>query len=882
MGQIMDVVIVESPAKATTINKYLGKDFKVLASFGHVRDLPQKNGSVDPDDDFAMTWEVQAGASKRLNEIASYVKKADRLFMATDPDREGEAISWHVLEILRKKKLLEGKEVSRVVFNAITKKSVLEAMAKPRELDEKLVDAYLARRALDYLVGFNLSPVLWRKLPGARSAGRVQSVALRLICERELDIEKFNPQEYWTVTADFKTPEGDNLTTRLTHHRGEKLDKFSLGTQDKAFNARDAIESSAFSIASVESKPGIRKPAAPFTTSTLQQEASRKLGFNAKRTMQVAQQLYQGTDIDGEMTGLITYMRTDGTQIAQEAVTETREVIVEDFGPDYLPAAPRVYETKAANAQEAHEAIRPTSLARRPENIIRLLHDTDQARLYELIWKRTMASQMENARVERTTIELDEPTGQTRLRASGTVLTFAGFLKLYEEGQDDQKQDDKKDDDGPRLPQVTQGAQLDRQKVSPEQHFTEPPPRYGEATLVKKMEELGIGRPSTYANVLSVLRERDYVFMDGKRFKPEDKGRLVTSFLESFFDRYVEYDFTASLESDLDKVSAGELGYKEVLHRFWHDFSASVDKTMEIRNTQILDTMNDVLGQHIFKDTGDGDPRVCPKCSEGQLSLKTGKFGAFVGCTNYPECRFTRPFAQEAGREGDIERLLGQDPETKLDIHLKDGRFGAYIQLGAQVEDGEKPKRSSLPKGVLPADIELEYALKLLSLPRLVGQHPETGDDITAALGRYGPYLRAGKQSASLETVEELFEIGVNRAVTVLAERKVVKRGSSTIKELGDHPDDGKPVKVLNGRFGPYVKHGSINATIPKDEEPESVTLERGLELIVARAAKGPQKKPAKRKAVAKKAVAKKAGAKKTKPKAKPKTKAKAKSTSKS
>ena len=834
----MDVVIVESPAKATTINKYLGQNYKVLASFGHVRDLPEKNGSVDPDNDFAMMWEVQSGSNKRLNEIANYVKKSDRLFLATDPDREGEAISWHVLEVLRKKKVLDGKEVNRVVFNAITKKSVLEAMEHPRPLDEKLVDAYLARRALDYLVGFNLSPVLWRKLPGARSAGRVQSVALRLICQRELEIEQFNPREYWSVVADFKTQKGDTLPTRLTHHKGEKLDKFSLGTQTQAFEARDAVEAGNFSIAKIESKPGQRKPSAPFTTSTLQQEAARKLGFNAKRTMQIAQLLYQGVNIDGETTGLITYMRTDGTQIAPEAVSETRDVIGEDFGNDYLPDTPRIYETKAANAQEAHEAIRPTTLSRRPEHVARML-DEDQARLYELIWKRTMASQMENARVERTTIELEEPSGQTRLRASGTMITFPGFLKLYEEGKDDQKEED----NDPRLPQAESGEALNVQKVSPEQHFTEPPPRYSEATLVKKMEELGIGRPSTYAGILSVLRDRDYVFMDRNRFKPEDKGRLVTSFLESFFDRYVEYDFTAELEGDLDKVSAGEMGYRDVLNRFWQNFHSRVEKTLEIRNTQILDTMNDVLGQHIFKDTGDGNPRACPKCDEGQLSLKTGKFGAFVGCTNYPDCRFTRPFAQAAGHEGDIERVLGQDPESGLDVHLKDGRFGAYVQLGEIGDDGEKPKRCGLPKGMTPADMELDYALKLLSLPRLVGEHPETGAEITADLGRYGPYLRAGKQSASLEKVEDLFDIGVNRAVTILAEKKPVRRGSSIIKELGAHPDDGKPVNVMDGRYGPYVKHGKINATIPKDEEPDSITLERGLELVVAKAAKPARKR---------------------------------------
>ncbi len=841
----MDVVIVESPAKATTINKYLGSNYKVYASFGHVRDLPEKNGSVDPENAFAMEWEIQSGSSKRLNEIADQVNKADRLILATDPDREGEAISWHVLEVMRKKNVLKGKQVQRVVFNAITKKSVLEAMDKPRELDEKLVDAYLARRALDYLVGFNLSPVLWRKLPGARSAGRVQSVALRLICERELEIEAFIPREYWTVAADFTTPDNKNLPTRLTFHRGQKLDKFSLNNETLAEEAKQAIENGQFKVEMVDSKPGQRKPSAPFTTSTLQQEAARKLGFNAKRTMQIAQLLYQGINLDGEVTGLITYMRTDGTQIAPEAVAETRDVIVEDFGPDYLPTNPRLYETKAANAQEAHEAIRPTSLARRPEHLARFL-DSDQAKLYELIWKRTMASQMENAKVQRTSIDLVDHTMQTRCRASGTVITFAGFLKLYEEGKDEKQDDQEKD--GPTLPKVEQGAQMALKSVAPEQHFTEPPARYSEASLVKKMEELGIGRPSTYANVLSVLRDRDYVYMDRNRFMPHDKGRLVTSFLESFFQDYVEYDFTAELENDLDRVSAGELGYKEVLSRFWDNFHASVEKTMEIRNTEILDKMNDVLGQHIFKDTGNGDPRLCPKCESGQLSLKTGKFGAFVGCTNYPECRFTRPFAQEAGREGDIERILGTDPETGLEVHLKDGRFGAYVQLGEQEEGGEKPKRSGLPKGKMPADIDLPYALKLLSLPRLVGVHPETSEEITASLGRYGPFLRCGKQSASLENVEDLFEIGVNRAVTVLAEKKPARRGSSVIKELGEHPDDGKPVNVMDGRFGPYVKHNKINATIPKDEEPEAISLERALELIAARAAKAGAKKTRKKK----------------------------------
>ena len=842
----MDLVIVESPAKAKTINKYLGNDYKVLASFGHVRDLPEKNGSVDPDEEFSMIWEVQSASGQRLNEIADYLKKSDRLILATDPDREGEAISWHVLEVMREKGVLDGKQIQRVVFNAITRNAVTEAMNHPRELDEKLVHAYLARRALDYLVGFNLSPVLWRKLPGARSAGRVQSVALKLICERELEIEKFIPREYWSVSADFTTQNGDKLPTRLTLLKGGKVEKFTLTNEAEAMAAKDAIESGRFKVNRIESKPGQRNPSAPFTTSTLQQEAARKLGFNAKRTMQIAQLLYQGIEIDGEATGLITYMRTDGTQIAPEAVTETRDVIKADFGPDYLPEKAREYQTKAANAQEAHEAIRPTSLTRRPEYIASTL-DADQAKLYELIWKRTMASQMENARVQRTTIDITDMSEATGLRASGTVITFPGFLKLYEEGKDDEKSDKEEEQ---TLPQVTEGMPLDLQKVSPDQHFTEPPPRFSEATLVKKMEELGIGRPSTYASVLSVLRDRDYVFMDRNRFHPQDKGRLVTSFLESFFNQYVEYDFTAALEGDLDKVSNGDLDYKDVLRKFWENFSYSVDSTMEIRNTQILDKMNEVLGPHIFKDTGDGDPRICPKCNEGELSLKTGKFGAFVGCTRYPECRFTRPFAQAEGREGDIEREIGNDPETGLIVYLKDGRFGPYIQLGDAGEDNEKPKRSGLPKDMRPADMTLDYALRLLSLPRLVGKHPETGEDITADLGRYGPYLKHGKQSASLETVDEIFEIGVNRAVTVIAEKKskAPARGSSVIKELGEHPDDGKPVNVMNGRYGPYVKHNKINATIPKDEEPDSVTLERALELIAARAAKaGAGKKKAKK-----------------------------------
>lgn len=839
----MDVVIVESPAKATTINKYLGGDAKVFASYGHVRDLSEKDGSVDPDHDFAMTWEIRGSDGKRLDEIAAAVKHADRLILATDPDREGEAISWHVLEVLRKKKVLDGKSISRVVFNAITRNAVVEAMKHPRQIDDKLVDAYLARRALDYLVGFNLSPVLWRKLPGARSAGRVQSVALRLICQREIEIELFKPREYWSVDTLMSSDSGASVPTRLALLEGQKTDKYTLSSEAQARAAEQAIRSAQFHVRRVERKPGNRNPSAPFTTSTLQQEAARKLGFSASRTMQVAQRLYEGVSIEGETTGLITYMRTDGLDLAPEAVTEIRDHIMQNYGADFLPESPRKYTKTAANAQEAHEAIRPTSIARTPEVVARLT-GPDEAKLYDLIWKRTLACQMTPARVERTTVDIESSDQQTGLRASGTVITFQGFLSVYEEGKDEPSDDD---GDDTRLPELKEGQALSVVDVKPEQHFTEPPPRYSEATLVKKMEELGIGRPSTYASVLSVLRERDYVTMDRNRFIPQDKGRLVTAFLESFFERYVEYDFTAALEQDLDRISNGDLSFRDVLRRFWEDFKPTIDQTLELRNTAVLDRMNDVLGQHIFRDTGQGDPRVCPKCGEGQLSLKTGRFGAFVGCTRYPDCRFTRPFASEQAEQGDIERVLGTDPETGMDVHVKDGRFGAYIQLGEKDETNEKPKRAGIPKGKSPVEMTLDYALQLLSLPRLVGAHPETGEDITADIGRYGPYVKSGKQSASLQDPDEVFEIGVNRAVTVLAERKAKGPGraasQSVIQELGEHPDDGKPVRVMDGRFGPYVKHDKINATIPKDEDPATLTMERAMSLIEARRAKGPTKK---------------------------------------
>ncbi|MBP8246229.1 MAG: type I DNA topoisomerase [Phenylobacterium sp.] len=848
----MNLVVVESPAKAKTINKYLGSDYKVLASYGHVRDLPAKDGSVKPDEDFAMLWDVDAKSAKRLSEIADFAKSADKIILATDPDREGEAISWHVLEVLQKKKAVKGAIVQRVVFNAITKAAVTEAMKHPRDIDMELVEAYLARRALDYLVGFTLSPVLWRKLPGSRSAGRVQSVSLRLVVDREIEIERFKNQEYWTVEADVSAG-GDPFLARMVKHDGKRLTKFDLGDETTAMAAKAAVDGATLKIASVEKKPARRSPAPPFTTSTLQQEAARKLGFSTQRTMQAAQKLYEGIDIGGETVGLITYMRTDGVQSAPEALDEAREVIAGVYGKEYVPESARIYKTKAKNAQEAHEAIRPTSLTRNPGSL-RL--ESDLGRLYELIWKRMIASQMEAARIERTTIELESADGKTGLRATGQVVLFDGYLAVYEEGRDDAD-----DEESGRLPQVNEGAAAKVIAARADQHFTEPPPRYSEASLVKKMEELGIGRPSTYASVLTVLRDREYVRMDKNRFIPEDKGRLVTAFLEQFFNRYVQYDFTAALEEKLDLVSAGDLNWKALLREFWQDFHAAVGEIAELRVTHVLDALNEALGPHIFPQKEDGsDPRACPTCGAGQLSLKTGKFGAFIGCSNYPECRYTRPIAQSAddaeGESGDRE--LGVDPETGETVFLKSGRFGPYVQLG----DGDKPKRSSLPKGWSAAAMDLEKGLRLLRLPREVGAHPEDGIMITAGIGRFGPFVLHNGTYANLPTADEVFEVGLNRAVTLLAEKRAGGRGgrgeSAALKDLGAHPVDGQPVKVLAGRYGPYIKHGSTNANVPKGSDPQDLTLEEAVKLIAERVEKGGGKKPAKKKAAPKaKAAAK-------------------------
>ncbi len=841
----MNIVIVESPAKAKTVNKYLGPGYHVIASYGHVRDLPSKNGSVLPDKDFEMHWDVEPKAQKRLDEIAKAVKGAKKLILATDPDREGEAISWHVLQVLDRKKALDGIPVERVVFNAVTKEAVLDAMRHPRAIDGPLVNAYLARRALDYLVGFTLSPVLWRKLPGARSAGRVQSVALRLVCDRELEIERFKAQEYWSIVAELANAKNETFLARLTSIGGKKLDKFDIADQATAERLKAALEGGRFTVATIESKAQRRNPAPPFTTSTLQQEASRKLGFSPRHTMQLAQRLYEGVDLGGEAEGLITYMRTDGVQIVPEAVAAIRKLVTRLYGERYVPASPRHYETKAKNAQEAHEAIRPTDFAKDPDTVSRYLDD-DAARLYKLIWQRTLASQASSAEIERTTADIDVAGKDGKsygVRATGSVVRFDGFLKIYEEGVDEAIGEDG------ALPLLTKGEALDPRKVEAKQHFTEPPPRYTEATLIKKMEELGIGRPSTYATTLNVLRDRGYVRLEKKRLHPEDKGRLVTAFLESFFRRYVEYDFTADLEEKLDKISAGELEWKDVLRDFWREFIAAVNDIGELRITEVLDALNDLLAPHIFPEPkGGGDPRACPSCGNGRLSLKVGKFGAFIGCSNYPECRYTRTLVETGEKAPPAEaKVLGTDPETGLEVTLRTGRFGPYVQLG----DGagkEKPKRASIPKGTEPDSVDLDRALALLALPREIGAHPETGKPILAGFGRYGPFVQHDGKYASLSSPDEVFEVGLNRAVSLLAEKAASSRprASSVIKELGEHPELGGKVQVLAGRYGPYVKHGKVNATIPKDVAPEQVTLEQAVALIAERSGKGPGKKAAK------------------------------------
>jgi DNA topoisomerase-1 len=905
----MNIVVVESPAKAKTINKYLGSDFLVLASYGHIRDLPAKDGSVRPDEGFAMDWETDPKSERHVKEIASAVKGAGKLFLATDPDREGEAISWHVKKVLEDRRALKGVEVKRVVFHEITRSAVLDAMRNPRDIDQELVDAYLARRALDYLVGFTLSPVLWRKLPGSRSAGRVQSVALRLICERESEIERFKAREYWSVAADFLTPKSAVVSAALTHLDGIKLDKFALGDEAAARDAERKVAAATFAVAAVERKRTKRNPFPPFTTSTLQQEASRKLHLPAARTMQLAQRLYEGVDIGGETVGLITYMRTDGVTMAAEAVAATRALIGSDFGKGYLPEGPRLYKTKAKNAQEAHEAIRPTDISRRPDQVAQYV-DRDQLRLYELIWKRTVACQMASAELDQVAVDIASADKAVMMRATGSVVVFDGFMKVYREDRDEPE-----DDEAERiLPDVTEGDAMKRQgPLRTEQHFTQPPPRFSEASMVKRLEELGIGRPSTYASILSVLQERNYVRLDQRRFIPEDRGRLVTAFLENFFARYVEYNFTADLENQLDDISGGRIDWKTVLEEFWRQFSGAVDETKELRVTHVLDALDKELGPHFFPEAADGrDPRACPTCSAGRLSLKLGKFGAFIGCSNYPECRFTRPLtvggdngdAPEEAREGPKE--LGLDPVSGLAVTLRKGPYGYYVQLGEDaVKDpapkekpvkekkakGEKaskdkaakkpgkPKRVSLYRGLEPAAVTLEIGCKLLALPREVGTHPETRQTISAGVGKFGPYLLHNGGYKSLTKDDDVLTIGMNRAVELLAQAKG-KGPATPLKTLGEHA--GKPVTLHEGKYGPYVSRDGVHATLPKGNDATAVTLEDAVRLIEAKAAKGPAKPVRGRKqAAAPKETAPKAAKPKAaaaKPKAKPATKAKGKS----
>ncbi|HTI01950.1 MAG TPA: type I DNA topoisomerase [Acidisoma sp.] len=838
-----DVVVVESPAKAKTINKYLGDGYTVLASFGHVRDLPPKDGSVRPEQDFAMDWESDERGSRQVSAIAKAIKTGTTLYLATDPDREGEAISWHVRAMLEDRRALKGVTVRRVTFNEITRNAVTAAMKAPRELDQPLIEAYLARRALDYLVGFTLSPVLWRKLPGSRSAGRVQSVALRLVCEREAEIEAFRAREYWTIEALMATPAGAPFTARLTHLDGRKLDQFDLPNAAAAEAARRAVEAGDFSVAKIERKRVRRNPMPPFTTSTLQQEASRKLGFGAQQTMRVAQQLYEGVDLGGETVGLITYMRTDGVQMAREAITAIRGHVKDSFGADYLPAAPREYATRAKNAQEAHEAVRPTDVGRRPETMSRYLSH-DQARLYELIWKRAVASQMAQAEFDQVVVDMGDGARNT-LRANGSLLAFDGFLKLYREDRDDQSEDD---DESRVLPAMSEGDPLTRREIKASQHFTQPPPRYTEASLVKKMEELGIGRPSTYASTLSVLRDRNYVRLEQKRLIPEDRGRLVTAFLTSFFTRYVDPGFTASLEEKLDEISDGSADWRAVMRAFWKDFSEAVDQTKELKISDVINALDEELGPHFFPPKEDGtDARLCPACGAGRLGLKLGRHGSFIGCSNYPACQYTRRLAVNGGEEGEETlkegmRVLGQDPETGDDVTVRRGPYGLYVQLGEPPPPSddkkakkEKPKRMSLPRGLDGESITLDQALGLLTLPRLIGLHPETHEPMEAGIGRFGPYIRMGAVYASMDKDDDVLMVGANRAVDLLAKKL------ASVRSLGAHPKDGEGILVKKGRFGPYAQHGKTVANLPRTVSMDDITLEEAVALL---AEKGKELKP--------------------------------------
>ena len=829
----MKLVIVESPAKAQTINKYLGSDYKVIASVGHIRDLPSKDGAVLPNDNFKMSWEMHKDKEKVVKEIIGELKSADSLILATDPDREGEAISWHLKEILNSKKTIMQKPVERVVFNEITKNAVLDAMKKPREINTELVEAYLARRALDHLIGFSISPILWRKLPGSKSAGRVQSVALKLICEREIEIEKFNIEEYWSISSIFLKNNNENFSAKLFVLDSKKLAKMDLKSEDDANEALDKIRKSSFNISKIETKRVKRNPLAPFTTSTLQQEASNKLGFGASRTMRIAQKLYEGINIGSETTGLITYMRTDGVQLSSQAIDELRNEITNRHGKDYIPQTPRVYKSKAANAQEAHEAIRPTSISRDPENMSQYL-DNEQLKLYELIWKRTISSQMQSAELDETAADISNKDMSIIFRANGSQVYFPGFF-VYRDREDDKI-----------LPKLVENEDVDLEKADGEQHFTQPPPRFTDASLIKKMEELGIGRPSTYASILQVLINRSYVEKEKGKHIPQERGRILTAFLNNFFGQYIEYDFTADLEKKLDKVSDGKLNYKKLLEEFWDGFKPHLNKMSELERDKILEALENELSDLFFPKedlTKNGEPnKKCPTCSNGKLGLELGKYGAFIGCSNYPECKFTKQIASNQNEENDAnstfmpndDGILGIDPESGLNAIIKKGPYGIYLQLG----DEKKPKRTSIPKLVDAKGIDLQKALAFLSLPRLIGKHPETGQDISAGIGRYGPYLKYDINFISIPADETVINIGLNHAVVLIGENSE-KLG----KVLGDHPDGNGKVLAKSGRFGPYVEYNKIRATLPKSISLEEISLDQAIELIIAKAAKPPRTK---------------------------------------
>ncbi len=848
----MNLVIVESPAKAKTINKYLGGDYTVLASYGHIRDLPSKNGSVDPDDKFKMIWEVDSFSKKYLKEITDAAKKSDKIILATDPDREGEAIAWHVREYLEEKKLLKDKKIERVVFNEITKKAVTNGIDNPRNIESNLVDAYMARRALDYLVGFNISPILWTKLPGSKSAGRVQSVALRLLTEREHEIEQFKPEEFWTLNINFKTSKGDILNSNIVLLNNSKIEKFSFKNKEDINNAIEIIKKSNYRISDISSKIFTRNPLGPFTTSTLQQTSSSKLGFGASRTMQIAQRLYQGIDIEGDTVGLITYMRTDGTNISKDAVVDFRDLIKNSYGDNYLPNEPNNYSgKKAKNAQEAHEAIRPTDITRTPQSIKKFL-STDQNKLYDLIWSRALSSQMEPAKFDRKTITITSDDNLNQFKCSGSTIKFDGYLKLT---RIDENEDEK------ILPDVNKEEVLTNDFVD-EQHFTQPPPRYSEASLVKKLEELGIGRPSTYASIISVISNRGYADVINKRFFPTDRGKLLSAFLEKLFSKYVDYGFTAGLEDQLDNITTGKEEWIKVLDEFWKDFNTNVSNVKEKRTREVLDLLNQSLGELIFEADENGKiNRKCKLCDTGELSLKNSfRGGAFIGCSNYPDCKFTRPLSKSKAKDQYAlaePKLIGQNENGK-DIYLKNGRFGPYLQYEKIEEeistkkkkkknDNDNLKNVSIPKGINIDEINLENAKYLCSLPKVIGQHPENGKDITVNSGRFGPYLKCENKSARLENVEEIFTIGLNRAITLIAEAKPGRISSSLIKDLGEHPEDKKPVRIMKGQYGPYIKYKSLNATIPEEKDPLEINMEDALILIEKRKEYDKNKKNKKR-----------------------------------